>query len=287
MSNLEEGDFVFKEYIWDSNYELEDYEFMRMDAITAERLYWSPRIVDIYAFCGLGMINEAMVHGDMEHIAVPSGEGRSEEFEDPETSQKLKVYNQLTGTKKLEFALDMAEAVLLMHSFPDGVIVHDGTYPTKVFEGKQAQFFHTQLTSLCFLPCLTDIQLSQFLLSNEGTLVLNDFNRAEIMLFNEKDQEYCRYRNNPGHGDVSPCNAVAPAETCSLAFAIQILTDNAFLVIVVASPRGVLRQAPERTDRHLVVRKQFLCAPDRSLPILQRRSKAGSKINQERQDRIC
>ena len=31
--------------------------------------------------------------------------------------------------------------------------------------------------------------------------MLNDFNRAEIMLFNEKDQEYCRYRNNPGHGD--------------------------------------------------------------------------------------
>jgi len=137
MSNLEEGDFVFKEYIWDSEYALEDFEFMRMDAITAERLYWSPRIVDIYAFCGLGMINEAMVHGDMEHIAVPSGEGRSEDFEDPETSEELKVYNQLTGTKKLEFALDMAEAVLLMHSFPDGVIVHDGTYPTAY------QFFHT------------------------------------------------------------------------------------------------------------------------------------------------
>jgi len=50
---------------------------------------------------------------------------------------------------------------------------------------------------------LADIQLSQFLLAENGMLKLNDFNRAEIMLFNEKDKEYCRYRNNPGHGDVS------------------------------------------------------------------------------------
>ena len=32
---------------------------------------------------------------------------------------------------------------------------------------------------------------------------LNDFNRAEIMLWTGKDQEYCKYRNNPGGGDVS------------------------------------------------------------------------------------
>jgi hypothetical protein len=31
---------------------------------------------------------------------------------------------------------------------------------------------------------------------------LNDFNRAEFMLWNEEKQEYCKYQNNPGHGDV-------------------------------------------------------------------------------------
>lgn len=30
---------------------------------------------------------------------------------------------------------------------------------------------------------------------------LNDFNRAEIMLWDEENQEYCKYRNNPGMGD--------------------------------------------------------------------------------------
>lgn len=116
LSKLLEGDFVFKEYIWDSEYALEDYEFMRMDAIVAERLYWSPRIVDIYAFCGLGMINEAMQNGDMEHIAVPTGNGRSSSYEGIENSSTLKVYNTLAGTQKLEYALDMAEVCIVCSS---------------------------------------------------------------------------------------------------------------------------------------------------------------------------
>jgi serine/threonine protein kinase len=123
------------------------------------------------AFCGAGMINEAMVRGTLEEVAVPSGDGRPEKGIEDE--KHLDVRNNLSGTVKLKYALDMAEAVLLLHAHPGGVIVHD------------------------------DIQLSQFLLDEKGRLKLNDFNRAEIMLFNEKDQEYCRYRNNPGHGDVS------------------------------------------------------------------------------------
>ena len=142
-----------------------------MDAIVAERLTWSPRIVDIYGFCGSSMINEAMLNGDLERVAVPSKKGRlGYALKDKE---HLDVRNNVTATKKLEYSLDMAEAVLVLHSHQDGVIVHD------------------------------DIQLSQYLLSADGTLRLNDFNRAEIMLWNEKDQEYCRYRNNPGNGDVS------------------------------------------------------------------------------------
>jgi len=48
-----------------------------------------------------------------------------------------------------------------------------------------------------------DITLEQFLVDEDGTLKLNDFNRAEIMLWNEKDEEYCRYRNGAGGGFVS------------------------------------------------------------------------------------
>ena len=109
LSQLHEGDFVFKEYIWDSEYGKDDFEFMRMDAIVAEKLTWSSRIVDVYAFCALGMINEAMQNGDMEPIAVPSGNGRSTSLEAPEKSVKLKVENKLTGSQKLHYAWEMAE----------------------------------------------------------------------------------------------------------------------------------------------------------------------------------
>lgn len=143
---------------------------MRMDAIVAEKLTSSPRIVDIYGFCGLGMINEAMDKGDIEKVAVP-GKGRI--GQELNNKLKLDVRNNLTGITKLRYSLDMVEAVALLHGYPGGVIVHD------------------------------DIQLGQFLLDANGTLKLNDFNRAEIMFWNEREQEYCKYRNNPGHGDVS------------------------------------------------------------------------------------
>lgn len=37
MSNLDEGDFVFKAYYWGAEYGLDDFEFMRMDAIVRIR----------------------------------------------------------------------------------------------------------------------------------------------------------------------------------------------------------------------------------------------------------
>jgi len=126
QSKLPEGKFVLKEFIWDAQYGLDDYEFMRMDAIVAERLSSNDRIVDIYSFCALGMINEAMPFGDAESLAVPSGNGRSESYAGIDDNAELQVFNNLSGTKKLQYALDMAEAVLLLHSYPDGVIVHDG-----------------------------------------------------------------------------------------------------------------------------------------------------------------
>lgn len=167
---INDSKVVYKSFVFDAKFSYEDYEFMRMDAIVAEKLTSSPRIVDIYGFCGLGMINEAMDKGDIEKVAVP-GKGRI--GQELNNKLKLDVRNNLTGITKLRYSLDMVEAVALLHGYPGGVIVHD------------------------------DIQLGQFLLDANGTLKLNDFNRAEIMFWNEREQEYCKYRNNPGHGDVS------------------------------------------------------------------------------------
>ena len=164
-------DFVLKLFSLHSDFSYDDFEFVRMDANINEKLNGNTRIVSTYSFCGTSATGEAMIQGDLEKVAVPTGVGRPLNIRND--APQLTVRNTLTGTQKLVLSLEMAEAVLLLHTFPKGVIVHD------------------------------DIQLSQFLLSSNGQLKLNDFNRAEIMLWNEKDREYCKYRNHPGAGDVS------------------------------------------------------------------------------------
>jgi serine/threonine protein kinase len=169
-SNTDEN-FVLKMFTLHAEFSYDDYEFVRMDANVNEKLNGNSKIVSMYSYCGLSVTSESMMQGDMENVAVPTGVGRPITI--PKDEQQLTVRNTLSGTEKLVRSLEMAEAILLLHTFPGGVIVHD------------------------------DIQLSQFLLSSTGQLKLNDFNRAEIMLWNEKDNEYCKYRNHPGGGDVS------------------------------------------------------------------------------------
>lgn len=104
----------------DFNYE--SYEYIRMDALVSEKLSWSSRMVDIFGFCGLAMITEAMMHGDLMDLAVPKGGHLKEPMLDKE---KLQDHSPFSPDKKLELALDMVEAVALLHSYPGGVIVHD------------------------------------------------------------------------------------------------------------------------------------------------------------------
>lgn len=66
----------------------------------------------------------------------------------------------------------MAEAIADLHGFKDGVIVHG------------------------------DIQLSQFLFSRDGQLKLNDFNRAEILLWDTEKRGYCRYMVGLSYGNL-------------------------------------------------------------------------------------
>lgn len=48
-----------------------------------------------------------------------------------------------------------------------------------------------------------DIRLYQWLIADDGNIRLNDFNRAEFMLYDEDAGEYCRYQNGVGPGSVS------------------------------------------------------------------------------------
>lgn len=104
-----------------------------MDAIVSERLLSNTRIIDIFGYCGTGMISEAMMNGSIGRVAMPSGEGRGVQYKGIEKSLTLQVFNELSGTLKLKYALEMTEALLLLHSYPDGVIVHNGKIYSSCF----------------------------------------------------------------------------------------------------------------------------------------------------------
>jgi serine/threonine protein kinase len=137
--------------VYESAYDYQDYEFMRMDALVSERLTSSPSIVDIYGFCGLSMMSEYLTMGDLTRHTLPGG-SRSHPVELNDT-EDVDPKNYFSATEKLVLAFEMAESIALLHSYKGGVIVHD------------------------------DISLSQFLASKDGFMKLNDFNRAEVMLW--------------------------------------------------------------------------------------------------------
>jgi len=153
--------------------DMEMFEYSRIDAMTAERLTRSPRIYDIYGFCGAAIMSEFFPHGDMEDIAVPNN-GYSFR-DDLRHAPELQPRNDLTGVEKLKISLQMAEAIADLHGYDEGVMVHQ------------------------------DVQLAQFLWNADKTLVkLNDFNRAEFLLWDDEAEQYCGYHEGPGHGNVSP-----------------------------------------------------------------------------------
>ncbi len=101
------------------------YEFVRMDAMVAERLTSSPRIYDIYGFCGLSVLSEYFPHGDIEDVAVAYGTGYLlTEDEQDEYLDDLEGYNDLSDEEKLVMSLQMAESIADLHGHETGVIVH-------------------------------------------------------------------------------------------------------------------------------------------------------------------
>jgi hypothetical protein len=81
--------------------------------------------------------------------------------------------NNFTIEEKLQMAIDMAEAIADLHGYQGGVIVHD------------------------------DIKLKQWMMHPNKRAKLGDFNRAEIMDWNEEKQAYCSYANGEVYGIVS------------------------------------------------------------------------------------
>jgi len=151
------------------DYRMKDYEYYRVDAAVTAAVSPHPLIVDMYGHCALSMFSEAMSRGDLSTVALPVYE-RGHSSKVYLETEELTPLNNLDGTTKLEWALQIAESVAVLHNHEKGVIVHD------------------------------DIRIYQWLITEDNNLKLNDFNRAEIMLYDEEHGRYCKYRNGPCNG---------------------------------------------------------------------------------------
>jgi len=159
---------VLKMTRWKHKYGHKTYWNTLADAMVMERLTASPRIVDIYGHCGSAVWVEAIPH-EVEEVII-HGDGMANP-EDLHYESELNSLNNYTVEEKLDMALTMAESLADLHGFHGGVIVHD------------------------------DVQLCQWLRTEDGRLKLGDFNRAEVMAYNAEKKKYCRYRNGGCYGN--------------------------------------------------------------------------------------
>jgi serine/threonine protein kinase len=143
---------------------------VRQEALVMERLSQSSSIVDIYGYCGTSVLVEAIPFEVEDYVIPGTGYKKQAELRD---EGQVKPQNEYTPTEKLQMALEMAESIAVLHGYADGVIVHD------------------------------DIQLRQWLRTREGRLKLGDFNRANMLSWDAKKGEYCKYSNGAAFGNVS------------------------------------------------------------------------------------
>eukprot|EP00977_Amphora_coffeiformis_P018823 scaffold6750_cov160-Amphora_coffeaeformis.AAC.7 len=140
-----------------------DWESNRLEAVVNNALSPNPHIVDMYSYCGLSLLSENMERGDLHDLASPHYERCEEDDEDlPENPWELR--NNLSPLEKVELALQMAEALRILHHHKGGAIVHN------------------------------DVQLAQFLRDKNGRVKLTDFNMATILQYNSNQpEEPCKF----------------------------------------------------------------------------------------------
>lgn len=167
---------------------------VQRDAIVMERLSFSPYIVKMFGHCATSLTVEPIAFEIEEYLVVRSkmflsahvntcywstnfcgstqpGAGYMKQ-EDLDDKDDVQPQNDYTPMEKLKYGLAMAESLAVLHSYVGGLIVHD------------------------------DVQLCQWLRTRDGRLVLGDFNRAQIMDWNEQTGEYCPYNNGFAYGNV-------------------------------------------------------------------------------------
>lgn len=137
------------------------------EAIVSEQLSHNPHIVALYSYCGLSMLSQAMERGDLHGVAAPKYERCQENL----PADQWELRNNLTAHHKVQYALEMAQAVQVLHKH---AIVHN------------------------------DLQVSQFLLSADNHIKLTDFNRATVLQWSKNNPtRSCPYSYYKTPGSVS------------------------------------------------------------------------------------
>ena len=198
---------VLKTLRFKQNFDIENVKGIQRDAVVMERLTSSPRIIDIYGHCATSTMVEAM-RRELEEYVVP-GDGMAEQ-KDLDEYDDVHPMNNYNIEEKLDIALQMAESLADLHGYKGGVIVHD------------------------------DVQLCQWLEAWNGRLKLGDFNRAEIMEWNEKNKSYCKYSNGHSGGNVSTVQLTwLSSKPVFFKDQLFLTYDGIHVTVTVSSTRGI------------------------------------------------
>lgn len=160
-----------KRMLGDRSLDAKDISKIHKEAIILERLSPSPRILDIYAYCGGSVFVEPMA-GDLD-VKIVNGKGVDSQKR-LDTLDNVYPQNNLTVSEKLQISLDMAESLADLHGFEGGPIVH------------------------------ADTHIEQWLIAPDGSIKLNDFNNARVPLWSEEKMNYCDTRATYGGTYRSP-----------------------------------------------------------------------------------
>jgi serine/threonine protein kinase len=120
------------------------------EAIILERLSSSPRILDIYSYCGGSVFVEQMASDLHTKIVYGNGVDSQERLD---TLDNVYPQNNLTASEKLQISLEMAKSLADIHGFEGGPIVH------------------------------ADTHIEQWLIAPDGNIKLNDFNNGEFFVY--------------------------------------------------------------------------------------------------------
>jgi Protein tyrosine and serine/threonine kinase len=156
---------VMKTMKAEHDYDHRNFDRHRRDALAMERLTSSPHIVDIYGFCGNTVLTQyipkslrSIIEDDLDELGVESSNESGIQARDESYPTRK------TQRGRIRLALEVAQGLKALHEVPGGPIVH------------------------------ADIDSRQFLITNDGVVKLNDFNRCRFMTHDKYSRLPCPFR---------------------------------------------------------------------------------------------